>query len=118
MKFIDFQESIDRSGILLIKMFYLSSKSNSDAIFVFLGVDLYNRILISSQNSNLEISASSTARPKLWRPCGIVLEGLALSNFTGGLPRGTHSGVRTTKENGDHFGIWALPTLHTRRNDL
>ena len=57
---IDFPELIDRSGILLIKMFHLASNSNSDAIFVFPGVDLYNRILISSQNSDLEFSTSST----------------------------------------------------------
>ena len=68
VKFIDFQESIDRSGILLIKMFYLTLDFNSDAIFVFPRVDLHNKILISSQNSDLKKSASSTARPKLWRP--------------------------------------------------
>ena len=51
-------------------MFYLTLDFNSDAIFVFPGVDLHNRILISSQNSDLEKSASSTARPKLQRPRG------------------------------------------------
>ena len=51
---------IDRSVVLLIKMFYLTSNSNSDVIFVFPGVDLYNRILILSQNSDLEFSTSST----------------------------------------------------------
>ena len=65
VKSIDFPESIDRSGILLIKMFHLASNSNSDAIFVFPGVDLDNRILIWSQNSDLKFSTSSTMRPKL-----------------------------------------------------
>ena len=51
---------IDRSVVLLIKMFYLTSNSNSNVIFVFTGVDLYNRILILSQNSDLEFSTSST----------------------------------------------------------
>ena len=41
---------------------------NSNAIFELPDIDLHNRILISSQNSDLEKSASSTARPKLWRP--------------------------------------------------
>ena len=47
-------------------MFYLTLNFNSDAIFVFPRVDLHNKILISSQNSDLEKSASSTARPKPW----------------------------------------------------
>ena len=55
-----------KSKILLIKMFYLTFDFNSDGIFVFPRVDLHNKILISSQNSDLEKSASSTARPKLW----------------------------------------------------
>ena len=46
-------------------MFYFMLDFNSDAIFVFPMVDLHNRILISSQNSDLEKSASSTTRPKL-----------------------------------------------------
>ena len=54
----------------LIKMSHFVSNSNSDAIFVFPGVDLYNRILISSQNSDLGFSTSSTMRPKLQRPWG------------------------------------------------
>ena len=41
---------------------------NSNAIFELPDIDLHNRILISSQNSDLKKSASSTARPKLWRP--------------------------------------------------
>ena len=65
VKSIDFQELINRSRILLIKMFHLVSNSNSDVIFVFPEVDLHNRILISSQNSDLGFSTSSTARPKL-----------------------------------------------------
>ena len=48
-------------------MFYFMLDFNSDAIFVFPRVDLHNKILISSQNSDLEKSASSTAMPKLWR---------------------------------------------------
>ena len=43
-------------------MFYVASNSNFDAIFVFTGVDLYNRILISNQISDLKISAFSTYR--------------------------------------------------------
>ena len=64
MKFIDFLESINRLGILLIKMFYLASNSNSNLIFVFPGVDLDNRILISSRNSDLEFSTSSTVEAR------------------------------------------------------
>ena len=45
-------------------MFYLTLDFNENAIFVFPRVDLHNKILISSQNSDLEKSASSTARPK------------------------------------------------------
>ena len=45
--------------ILLRKMFHLVFNSNSDAIFVFLGVDLDNRISISSQNSDLGFSTSN-----------------------------------------------------------
>ena len=37
-------------------------------IFLFLKVDLDNRILISSQNSDLQFSTSSTTRPKRKRP--------------------------------------------------
>ena len=70
MNFIDFLESIDRSGILLIKKFCLASYQSKVVIFVFPGVDLYNRILISSQNSDLGFSTSSTMRPKLQRPWG------------------------------------------------
>ena len=40
---------------------------NSNAIFELPDIDLHNRILISSRNSDLKKSASSTARPKLWR---------------------------------------------------
>ena len=57
---------INRSGILQIKMFYLACNFNSDAIFVFPGVDLYNRILISNQNSDLKILVSSTHLIFLW----------------------------------------------------
>ena len=54
---------------------------NSDAIFVFPRVDLHNKILISSQNSDLEKSASSTARPKLWRPGARWRKHLQTSNW-------------------------------------
>ena len=40
---------------------------NSDAIFELPDIDLDNRILILSQNSDLKKSASITSRPKLWR---------------------------------------------------
>ena len=72
-------------------MFYLTLDFNSDAIFVFPRVDLYNRILISSQNSDLEKSASSTVRPKLWRLCGRALYYLESWNFACDLPLGTHN---------------------------
>ena len=52
----------------------MASNFNSDAIFVFPGVDLYNRILISSQNSDLKISASSTSE-------NFVTEKLAIALF-------------------------------------
>ena len=42
--------------ISLIKIFQLASNSNSDAIFLFLGVDLYNRISFSDQNSKNDIN--------------------------------------------------------------
>ena len=50
--------------ISLIIFFCLATNSNSDAIFVFPEVDLYNRILIWSQNSDLEFSTSSTVEAK------------------------------------------------------
>ena len=62
-------------------MFYLTLDFNSDAIFVFPRVDLHNNILISSQNSDLEKSASSTARPKLWRPGARWRKHLQTSNW-------------------------------------
>ena len=64
MKFSDFLELIDRTDGLLIKMFHFAYNSISDAIFVFPGVDLYNRILISSRNSDLGFSTSSTVEAK------------------------------------------------------
>ena len=39
-------------------MFYFKSDFDSDAIFVFPRVELHNKILISSQNSDLEKLAS------------------------------------------------------------
>ena len=45
-------------------MFYLTLDFNSDAIFVFPRVDLHNKILISSQNSDLGFSTSSTVEAK------------------------------------------------------
>ena len=53
--------------ISLIIFFCLATNSNSDAIFVFPEVDLYNRILISSQNSDLEFSTSSTVEAESLR---------------------------------------------------
>ena len=48
-----FLEAEKNHGILLIKFFCLAINSSSDVIFVFPEVDLYNRISISSQNSDL-----------------------------------------------------------------
>ena len=62
-----FLEAEKNHGILLIKRFCLATNSNSDAIFVFPEVDLYNRILISSQNSDLEFSTSSTVEAESLR---------------------------------------------------
>ena len=53
---------------------------NSDAIFELPDIDLDNRILISSQNSDLKNSASSTVRPKLWRLCAVWCCKLQTSN--------------------------------------
>ena len=61
----DYFSASEIQCISLIKFFCLARYSNSDAIFVFAEVDLYNRILISSQNSDLQFSTSSTTRPKL-----------------------------------------------------
>ena len=55
--------------------------SNKNAIFVIPRVDLHNRILISSQNSDLKKSASSTARPNLWRPRARWRQQLQTSNW-------------------------------------
>ena len=51
MKSIDFQEFWNSTN-----KFYLVSNSNSDAIFLFLGVNLYNRISFSDQNSKNDIN--------------------------------------------------------------
>ena len=48
---------------------------NSNAIFGLPDIDLHNRILISSQNSDLKKSTSSTARPKLQTACARPLIG-------------------------------------------
>ena len=72
-------------------MFYLTLNFNSDAIFVFPRVDLHNKILISSQNSDLEKSASSTARPKLQRPRGRPRRVQSGSKSVCDLPIGSHS---------------------------
>ena len=40
---------------------------NSNAIFELPDIDLHNRILILRHFDDLKKSASSTARPKLWR---------------------------------------------------
>ena len=72
-------------------MFYFMLDFNSDAIFVFPRVDLHNKILISSQNSDLEKSASSTARPKFQRPRGRPRRVLSSSKSVCNLPIGSHS---------------------------
>ena len=72
-------------------MFYLKFDFNSDDIFVFPRVELHNKILISSQNSDLEKSASSTARPKLQRPWGRRGMDLQTGNSTCDLRVGPYS---------------------------
>ena len=59
----------------IIKLFSESLDFNSDAIFELPDIDLDNRILISSQNSDLKKSTSSTARPKLQTACARPLIG-------------------------------------------
>ena len=49
----------------LIQMFYLIMDFNSISIFELPGINLGNRILISSQNTDHKKLASSTVRPKL-----------------------------------------------------
>ena len=72
-----------KSKILLIKMFYLTLDFNSDVIFVFLRVDLHNKILISSKNFDLEkLASSNTARLKFQRPLGRARVHLARSKST------------------------------------
>ena len=46
-----------------------------NAIFELPDIDLHNRILISSQNSDLKKSTSSTVRPKLQTACARPLIG-------------------------------------------
>ena len=90
MKSVDFWRRKKNHGILLIKIFCLATNSNSEAIFVFPEVDLHNRILISSQNSDLEKSTSSTARPKLWSLGGRPLVGQIGWKLVCDLLLGTH----------------------------
>ena len=65
VKFLTDRSVPENRLISLIKKFCLASYQSKIVIFVFLGVDLHNRILISTQNSDLEFSTSSTTRPKL-----------------------------------------------------
>ena len=58
---------LQKSTNFINNFFCLATNSNSDAIFVFPEVDLYNRILISSQNSDLEFSTSSTVEAESLR---------------------------------------------------
>ena len=57
--------SASRNQMISIIYFFFCLARYSDVIFVFPEVDLYNRILISSQNSDLKKPTSSPARPKL-----------------------------------------------------
>ena len=68
-----------------------SANSNSEVIFVFLEVDLHNRIFFSTQNSDLEFSASITARPKLQRPGGWPRVDLETCNLACNLRVGPNS---------------------------
>ena len=56
-------------GVSLLKLFCLPTNSNSDVIFVFPEVDLDNRILISSQDSDLGFSRtlSTSNRSKFFQ---------------------------------------------------
>ena len=60
-----FRSTPDITRDSLIQMFCLVMDSNSNAIFELADIDLHNRILISSQNSDLKKLASSTVRQKL-----------------------------------------------------
>ena len=93
-------------------MFYFTLNFNYDAIFVFPRVDLHNKILISSQNSDLEKSASSTARPKFQRPRGRPRRVLSSSKLVCDLPIGSHSCDNRRRGIWKGFRIRAHPTLH------
>ena len=92
-------------------MFCLTLNFNSDAIFVFPRVDLHNKILISSQNSDLEKSASSTARPKFQRPRGRPRRVLSSSKSVCDLPIGSHSCDNRRRGIWKGFRIRAHPTV-------
>ena len=92
-------------------MFYLTLNFNSDAIFVFPRVDLHNKILISSQNSDLEKSASSTARPKFQRPRGRPRRVLSSSKSVCDLPIGSHSCDNRRRGIWKGFRIRAHPSV-------
>ena len=81
VKFLTDRSIPENRLISLIKKFFLASYQSKIVIFVFPGVDLYNRILISTQNSDLRFSTSSTQRPKLQRPCAQRREGRWAQNF-------------------------------------
>ena len=99
--------------ISIIKIFCLARYSNSDVIFVFPVVDLYNRILISTWYDDLEKSTSSTVRPKLWRPCGRPRMDLETQIFVCDLRVGPYNKYVWTKTVGPTFNISARPNVHS-----
>ena len=53
---------------LLMTLFYLVVDFNPNAVFELPGIDLYNMILISTENNGIEkFDLQYTKRPKLWR---------------------------------------------------
>ena len=104
--------------ILIIKFFCLARYSNSDVIFVFPVVDLYNRILISTWYDDLEKSTSSTVRPKLWRPCGRPRMDLETQIFVCDLRVGPYSKYVWTKTVGPTFNISARPNADSSIGSL
>ena len=56
-----------------MKLFYLVVDFNPNAVFELPGIDLYNMILISTENNGIEkFDLQYTKRPKLWRLYGYV----------------------------------------------
>ena len=85
---------------------------NSNAIFELPDIDLHNRILISSRNSDLEKSASSTARPKLQRPWGRRGMDLQTGNSTCDLRVGPYSYGIAKKAEIQHLDFEDPPNIH------